>query len=405
MDFLPQFEYTDLEMQELLLQEQEQHGVGTRFHDPSPNWLTDPIYDNINVALNSSKSIKAKPRASRQKKPYAAAASPNRRSKGGRKTEGRMKIAAPLSELTKDSEIPIRDIESWVNRPAHERVAETDKRNGFVSRPMNSFMLYRSAYAERTKGWCRENNHQIVSEIVGKSWPLESDELRAQFNAWALIEKDNHAAAFPNYKFSPRKPGTKKVVDLEIIDESDQADEEYTPSRSSSSRRVKPTVTIPRQSSRHVQSLPQAFTVADYDPNFPYYVLDAAATEIYAQRQRAPQQWAGPSQETPYFAGPAGVVGPQDPSGQYEPLPYHAGDNVNYIYGEPSGAYRSGYQQGYTQPPYGSQGFMSNVEYGRTDGGFSSHVDPTLLSIDPRLTNLNLDDAYDMDLERQRNME
>ena len=114
-----------------------------------------------------------------------------------------------MSELTKDSDVPVKDIEAWVTRPSAERVEESIKRKGHIARPMNSFMLYRSAYAERTKDWCKQNNHQVVSSVAGESWPLESDELREQFNDWAKLERDNHAIAFPNYKFSPSKANQK----------------------------------------------------------------------------------------------------------------------------------------------------------------------------------------------------
>ena len=116
------------------------------------------------------------------------------------------KINAPLSELTKDFEqIPIRNMEEWVNRPPEVRWKEVEKRKGYVTRPMNSFMLYRSAYAERTKLWCLQNNHQIVSSVSGESWPLEPPKVREQYNEYARVERDNHQKAHPGYKFSPSK--------------------------------------------------------------------------------------------------------------------------------------------------------------------------------------------------------
>lgn len=116
------------------------------------------------------------------------------------------KLTAPLSVLTKDyTNIPVRNMEEWVNRPAEVRRAEVEKRNGYVTRPMNSFMLYRSAYAERTKMWCLQNNHQIVSSVSGESWPMEPPEVREMYNEFAKIERINHQNAHPTYKFSPSK--------------------------------------------------------------------------------------------------------------------------------------------------------------------------------------------------------
>ena len=116
------------------------------------------------------------------------------------------KLDAPLSELTKEySNIPLKNMEEWVNRSAEVRRKEVEKRNGYVTRPMNSFMLYRSAFAERTKIWCLQNNHQIVSSVSGESWPMEPTEIREQYNEYARIERDNHHKAHPGYKFSPSK--------------------------------------------------------------------------------------------------------------------------------------------------------------------------------------------------------
>ena len=118
------------------------------------------------------------------------------------------KITAPLSELTKDmTDVPVRDMQAWVTRSVEERLEEAKKRKGYITRPMNSFMLYRSAYAERTKSWCAENNHQVVSSVSGESWPMEPPEVREFYNDLARIERVNHQNAHPEYKFSPAKPG------------------------------------------------------------------------------------------------------------------------------------------------------------------------------------------------------
>ncbi|KAK4128319.1 hypothetical protein N657DRAFT_585182 [Parathielavia appendiculata] len=114
----------------------------------------------------------------------------------------------PMSELTKNSSIPIADIETYVNRSCEVRrqEIETGKNPGRVKRPMNAFMLYRKAYQQRAKEWASQHNHQIVSRVCGLSWPLEPEHIRQQFKAWADLERDNHQKAHPNYKFTPSKP-------------------------------------------------------------------------------------------------------------------------------------------------------------------------------------------------------
>lgn len=111
--------------------------------------------------------------------------------------------------------MPVRDMEQWANRSAEIRHQEAAKKNGYISRPMNSFMLYRSAYAERVKKFCKENNHQVVSQVTGASWPLEPDEIRKKYERLALLERDNHQAAHPHYKFAPNKAGKKRTRDYD----------------------------------------------------------------------------------------------------------------------------------------------------------------------------------------------
>ncbi|CAP65005.1 uncharacterized protein PODANS_1_13940 [Podospora anserina S mat+] len=137
----------------------------------------------------------------------------------------------PLSDLTKDSAIPITDIETYVNRDATARqdeVTQCRKNPGKVKRPMNAFMLYRKAYQQRAKEWASQHNHQIVSRVCGSSWPLEPEHIRQQFKAWADLERDNHQKAHPNYKFTPSKPHKPAKYDENFDAHSEASDlDEY----------------------------------------------------------------------------------------------------------------------------------------------------------------------------------
>jgi hypothetical protein len=166
-------------------------------------------------------------------------------------------LTAPLSILTKDmTSVPVRNIEEWVNRSAEVRRKEVEKRNGYVTRPMNSFMLYRSAYAERTKQWCLQNNHQVVSSVSGESWPMEPPEVREMFNEYAKIERINHQNAHPTYKFSPSKataaPAKKRKGEYSDDELSDLDDAEWAPghgrSRGKTSRRPERSLGYPANS-------------------------------------------------------------------------------------------------------------------------------------------------------------
>lgn len=143
----------------------------------------------------------------------------SRKARSG-KTSGPI-LDQPLSILTQDYKVPVKDMAAWVSRSLEERRREVEKKKGYISRPMNSFMLYRSAYADRVKQFCKENNHQVVSQVTGASWPLEPREVREMYERYAAMERDNHQAAHPHYKFAPNKANKKRAQDEEDDAESD----------------------------------------------------------------------------------------------------------------------------------------------------------------------------------------
>ncbi|GAB7348458.1 hypothetical protein MBLNU459_g6875t1 [Dothideomycetes sp. NU459] len=162
--------------------------------------------------------------------------------KKGRKSKSQtFELPLPLSILTKDSKKPIKDMRAHINRPVEIRIKEArdrqekkNKGNKGVPRPMNSFMLYRSAYAERCKEWAYQNNHQVVSSISGASWPMETADVREFYTELAEEERIKHREAHPSYKFTPSKPAsglTAKEDDYDDGGFSDDPDGEYVPSR------------------------------------------------------------------------------------------------------------------------------------------------------------------------------
>lgn len=176
------------------------------FSHQYPNQALAGSPSSTQSALNSGTSSRPK---SRPPKVAKRPAPPRKETKKARKQASRVQIprlTRPLSELTAAHEhIPIKDMSTWVNRSVATRIAENTKRENYVTRPMNSFMLYRSAYSERTKFWCAQNNHQVVSTVSGQSWPLEPRPIRDQYAEYARIERENHAAANPTYRFRPHK--------------------------------------------------------------------------------------------------------------------------------------------------------------------------------------------------------
>ncbi|KZM22763.1 hypothetical protein ST47_g6081 [Ascochyta rabiei] len=212
------------------------------FSPPTPRSTTEDDY-----APRSSLSVRSKATASPPRRHDSPQPKPTPKARKTKAAKGEKpktpKLTAPLSILT-DSQhhIPVKDMAAWVNRPAEVRRKEAEKRNGYITRPMNSFMLYRSAYAERAKSWCLQNNHQVVSSVAGESWPMEPPEIRDRYNEYAKIERINHQSAHPTYKFSPSKaaaPPRKRKDEWSDEEPSDLEDSEWAPNYGRRSRQAK----------------------------------------------------------------------------------------------------------------------------------------------------------------------
>ncbi|KFY78045.1 hypothetical protein V499_02697 [Pseudogymnoascus sp. VKM F-103] len=220
--------YEDLQFQYDMKQENSRYapvpddaqlyGYGSHEASPAPSAMSPP--PNVRRTRSGQAINRAIQQLKPSPKPTARATSPKpkaKKAKKEKKVKAENKIARleqPLSVLTREwTHVPVVDIDAYVNRSAEIRRQEVEegKNPGKVKRPMNSFMLYRKAYQNRTKNWCLQNNHQVVSQVCGDSWPLEPDDVRAQFNEWARIERQNHQNAHPGYKFSPAKAGTAKA--------------------------------------------------------------------------------------------------------------------------------------------------------------------------------------------------
>lgn len=141
-----------------------------------------------------------------------------------------------MSELTaKFDHIPIKDTEAWVSRSTEQRRKEVGS-DGFVKRPSNSFILYRSAYADRCREYEKSNNHQDISSMAGASWAIEPPHIRKQYENWAKMERENHQVAFPDYKFQPQTQEAKakkrkERFDADFAEDSDIDDPTYVGGR------------------------------------------------------------------------------------------------------------------------------------------------------------------------------
>lgn len=178
-------------------------------------------------------------------------------------------LSGPLSELTKDmTNVQIKDTEAWVNRSVEDRREEANKDN-FVKRPSNSFILYRSAYADRARAWEKSPNHQKISSLAGESWAMEPPEIRKQFDAWAKVERANHAKAFPDYKFQPQtgKATNRKRKGRAGTSEDELSDDgsDYTYAPNGAGRSLKPQRS--KRPYRETSYAPSGTSLDEYEPN------------------------------------------------------------------------------------------------------------------------------------------
>lgn len=107
-------------------------------------------------------------------------------------------------------DIPLQDMNRWVNRSTQERRREV-ARKGKIIHPMNCFMLYRSAYSERVRVILGASEPGAVSQVsisrvTGASWKNESDYIRQKYKALAMIDRQNHGTAFPDYNHNSPRP-------------------------------------------------------------------------------------------------------------------------------------------------------------------------------------------------------
>lgn len=61
------------------------------------------------------------------------------------------------------------------------------------------------------------NSHQAVSKLAGKSWKLETLEIKQKYQRLATIEKDNHTKAHPGYRLSLKFKGKKTHHEKQIL--------------------------------------------------------------------------------------------------------------------------------------------------------------------------------------------
>ncbi|KAF8665147.1 hypothetical protein AX16_000613 [Volvariella volvacea WC 439] len=96
------------------------------------------------------------------------------------------------------------------------RASHARKRGaGYVSRPPNAFMLFRSEFwaKEKLKPEPIERDHRDISRIAAHCWNQLDEKERTRFQKMAEERKQQHRQQHPDYKYAPmfrKKPGKRK---------------------------------------------------------------------------------------------------------------------------------------------------------------------------------------------------
>ncbi|KAG6290646.1 hypothetical protein E4U09_004312 [Claviceps aff. purpurea] len=120
-----------------------------------------------------------------------------------------------LSESAKQYPNDFIDPVAYACRSIEERRQKSIE-EGKVSRPLNSYMLYRKAYQQVARRVIRKDQQQSASQTVGTSWTkLECDEIKSKFRALAKIDHEKHLEAFPTYRYTPTQgKGAKSASEI-----------------------------------------------------------------------------------------------------------------------------------------------------------------------------------------------
>lgn len=366
------------------------YGYGSHEASPAPPAMSPPL--NVRRTRSGQAINRAIQQLKPSPKPANRALPPKPKAKKVKKekikAENRTsKLDQPLSELTRNwTHVPVVDIDAYVNRSAETRRQEVEegKNPGKVKRPMNSFMLYRKAYQNRTKSWCLQNNHQIVSQVCGDSWPLEPENVRAQFNEWARIERQNHQNAHPGYKFSPAKAGAAKAAKRKASisdEESGLEDFDWEEIRSTRAGKMKRQKLTPKPS----ETPPPKFQTQ------PYYGFD-----IDSRDSSMEPGMSGNYPSSTYHASNPGRNVPQQyrpniPNGQYwqqEIVPNPQNPNIHdVILRRTTGpntnvAQHPAYQQEYYHPNATVNGGIVQNPYNGYQDEPETKIDPSLMAHD-----------------------
>ncbi|RYC82210.1 hypothetical protein BFJ63_vAg14918 [Fusarium oxysporum f. sp. narcissi] len=91
-----------------------------------------------------------------------------------------------LSDYVTEEALSLLDINQYVG------VLSEEPGDGKVKRPPNAFILYRTAFRHVAEDIFSTKSQQHVSKICGESWLQEKENIKAWFQAQAMVGKANY---------------------------------------------------------------------------------------------------------------------------------------------------------------------------------------------------------------------
>ncbi|KAK9448604.1 uncharacterized protein V1518DRAFT_417694 [Limtongia smithiae] len=95
-----------------------------------------------------------------------------------------------------------------VSRSTYKGLLSTSCTKEKVPRPRNAFIIYRGTKHDEVM---RQGNisNTTASRVIAKMWSEEPLEIKDHFRRLAMEESLRHKMQYPEYRYSPRKPGEK----------------------------------------------------------------------------------------------------------------------------------------------------------------------------------------------------
>lgn len=87
-----------------------------------------------------------------------------------------------------------------------------------IKRPMNAFMVWSQMERREIVKYAPDMHNAEISKNLGKRWKMLSEEQRKPYRDEAQRLKELHLKEYPDYKYRPRKKGTKGTTPLKGVD-------------------------------------------------------------------------------------------------------------------------------------------------------------------------------------------